>query len=34
MAAGLSLAEIQTAHRVMTRLRHSLEGEIDAEKHD
>lgn len=34
MAAGLSLAEIQTAHRVMTRLRHSLEGEIDAGKHD
>ncbi|WHO71600.1 MarR family winged helix-turn-helix transcriptional regulator [Rhizobium sp. BT03] len=34
MAGGLSLAEIQTAHRVMTRLRNSLEGEIDAEKHD
>ncbi|WP_209884846.1 MarR family winged helix-turn-helix transcriptional regulator [Rhizobium leguminosarum] len=34
VAGGLSLDEIQTAHRVMMTLRDSLEGEIDAEKHD
>ncbi|MDL2407126.1 hypothetical protein PY650_15930 [Rhizobium calliandrae] len=34
MTKGLSLEDIQTAHRVMAALRERLDGELDAEKHD
>ncbi|AYG60584.1 MarR family winged helix-turn-helix transcriptional regulator [Rhizobium jaguaris] len=34
MTEGLSLEDIQTAHRVMAALRERLDGELDAEKRD
>ena len=34
LAEGLSTEDIETAHRVLRALRHKLEGENDAEKHD